>query len=109
MARNFSNAKLLSAFVLDRTPVSAGSIYRRGYASASASQGVMSAGSVKGGGGEGREGRGVLAKKGGEESAKASSWVPDPVTGDYRPENQADQTDVAELREMHLKNNIRRH
>ncbi|MCL7050089.1 hypothetical protein MKW94_013983 [Papaver nudicaule] len=32
-----------------------------------------------------------------------SSWVPDPVTGYYRPENHADEIDVAELREMLLK------
>ena len=51
---------------------------------------------------------GVMAKKGGEESGK-TSWVPDPVTGYYRPENRANEIDVAELRDLLLKNNIRRH
>ena len=66
---------------------------RRGYAAAS--QGVASAS------------HGVMGKKAGEESAK-KSWVPDPVTGYYRPENRADEIDVAELREMLLNNKIRR-
>lgn len=30
-------------------------------------------------------------------------WTPDPVTGYYRPENAADEIDVAELRAMLLK------
>ncbi|KAH7862585.1 hypothetical protein Vadar_006807 [Vaccinium darrowii] len=95
MARSFSNAKLLSAFVVDRISVS---ISRRGYAAAS-SQGAVS-GSVRGGGG------GVMAKKGVEDSSKkTSSWVPDPVTGYYRPESHANEINVAELREMLLKNN----
>ncbi|KAI3968552.1 hypothetical protein MKX01_007862 [Papaver californicum] len=34
---------------------------------------------------------------------ETSSWVPDPVTGYYRPESHADDIDVAELREMLLK------
>ena len=66
---------------------------RRGFASAS--QGVASAS------------HGVMGKKSGEESAK-KSWVPDPVTGYYRPENRTDEIDVAELREMLLNNKIRR-
>ncbi|GMP88800.1 hypothetical protein CsSME_00040646 [Camellia sinensis var. sinensis] len=71
MARSLSNAKLFSAFIVDRIS--------------------------------------AMAKKGGEEVTKTSSWVPDPETGYYRPENHADDIDVAELREMLLKNNIRRH
>ncbi|GMQ00152.1 hypothetical protein CsSME_00047360 [Camellia sinensis var. sinensis] len=96
MARSLSNAKLLSAFIVDRISVSAS---RRGYAGAS--QGVA----VSGSGGA----RAAMAKKGGEEVTKTSSWVPDPKTGYYRPENHADDIDVAELRQMLLKNNIRRH
>lgn len=47
-----------------------------------------------------------MAKKGGEETTKkTSSWVPDPVTGYYRPESHAEVIDVADLREMLLKNN----
>ncbi|GFS35619.1 hypothetical protein Acr_00g0040990 [Actinidia rufa] len=56
----------------------------RGYAAAAASQGNAS-GSVIGA----VAARGlVMAKKGGEESGK-TSWVPDPLTGYYRPENRA--------------------
>ncbi|KAK2970066.1 hypothetical protein RJ640_006539 [Escallonia rubra] len=36
-------------------------------------------------------------------------WVPDPVTGYYRPENQAKELDAAELRELLLKHKIIRH
>lgn len=44
----------------------------------------------------------MLLKKGQEDSGK-TSWVPDPVTGYYRPENLAKEVDPAELREMLLK------
>ena len=91
MARSFSNAKLLSAFVVDGF---SRIVSRRGYATASVS--------VRGGGSATNSG--VMAKKVGEESTKTSSWVPDPVTGYYRPENHAKEIDVAELREMLLKN-----
>lgn len=42
---------------------------------------------------------GKVAKKSGEErvTAEKESWVPDPVTGYYRPENSK-EIDVAELR-----------
>ncbi|XAR58421.1 hypothetical protein NMG60_11013806, partial [Bertholletia excelsa] len=52
---------------------------------------------------EGGGGAGAMARKGMEESTKSAPWVPDPVTGYYRPENHANQIDVAELREMLLK------
>ncbi|KAL6978384.1 hypothetical protein U1Q18_020052 [Sarracenia purpurea var. burkii] len=103
MARSFSNSKLISTFVVDRISVS---VSRRGYAAAAPSQGGVS---VSVGGGAGAARGSVLGKKGGKESTKTSAWVPDPVTGYYRPENRADEIDVVELREMHLKNNIRRH
>lgn len=71
-------------------------LYRRGYASAS--QGLVSSvvrgGSVR---------SGVLAKKSEETVSERSSWVPDPVTGYYRPEKGSDEIDVAELREVLLK------
>ncbi|KZV56591.1 hypothetical protein F511_09070 [Dorcoceras hygrometricum] len=41
-------------------------------------------------------------KKGAEEPSKIS-WVPDPVTGYYRPENQAKEMDAAELRAILIK------
>ncbi len=95
MARSFSNAKVLSALVVDGMSLA---IHRRGYAAASgaASSAVRAQKS------------GVMVKKMGEEMMKVrasetSAWVPDPVTGYYRPENQTKQIDVAELRAMHLK------
>ncbi|TJW23151.1 hypothetical protein E7L52_22550, partial [Bacillus paralicheniformis] len=50
----------------------------------------------------------AMMKKGGEESKKSSSWVPDPVTGYYKPEGQTNQMDAAELRELLLKQKTRR-
>nr|DAD38111.1 TPA_asm: hypothetical protein HUJ06_008752 [Nelumbo nucifera] len=41
-----------------------------------------------------------------EESA-ASSWIPDPITGYYRPENHGEEIDVAELRRVLLNQKIR--
>ncbi|PKA50971.1 Late embryogenesis abundant protein Lea5 [Apostasia shenzhenica] len=39
----------------------------------------------------------------GSDSAAASAWVPDPVTGCYRPANRVRDIDPAELRLMLLK------
>nr|GMD94426.1 protein SENESCENCE-ASSOCIATED GENE 21, mitochondrial-like [Ipomoea batatas] len=47
-------------------------------------------------------------KKAGEASRKETSWVPDPVTGYYRPENIAKEMDAAEMRAALIKNKIRR-
>ncbi|EOX95115.1 hypothetical protein QUC31_004859 [Theobroma cacao] len=94
MARSFSNAKLFSTFVADGI---SNAISRRGYAAAS--QGVVSGGAAR---------NAAVVKKTGEEMAGAKekvSWVPDPVTGFYRPENTAKEIDVAELRAMLLKKN----
>lgn len=47
-----------------------------------------------------------MPKKAGEEkvgSAHEVSWVPDPKTGYYRPDNRAEEIDVAELRAALLK------
>ncbi|KAH7517055.1 indole-3-acetic acid-induced protein ARG2 [Ziziphus jujuba] len=99
MARSFSNAKLLSALVVDGFSTA---ISRRGYAAAS--QGVVSSVARGGAGGSGRN----VVKKSGEEivgSTEKVSWTPDPVTGYYRPENGAQEIDVAELRAMLLKKN----
>ena len=98
MARSFSNAKVLSAVVFDGI---SNAIYRRGYAAAS--QGVVSS-VARGGGGAARSG--TVVKKTGEQRAPSGekvSWVPDPVTGCYRPENTANEIDVAELRATLLK------
>ena len=89
---SFSNAKLVTAFVVDRFSVS---LTRRGYAVAAASQGSA---------------KRVVTKKGGEkESNKTSSWVPDPKTGCYRPESHANDIDVAELHQALFNNKVNRH
>ncbi|KAL1550256.1 Protein SENESCENCE-ASSOCIATED GENE 21, mitochondrial [Salvia divinorum] len=93
MARSFSNAKTVSALL-------SSIISRRGFAHAAASQGGVSS-SLRGGAPS------VMLKKGSEESAKIS-WVPDPKTGYYRPENHAKEIDAAELREMLVKSKTRR-
>ncbi|KAH0645510.1 hypothetical protein KY290_034300 [Solanum tuberosum] len=53
----------------------------------------------------------MMKLKGGDEdqSPPKSPWVPHPVTGYYRPENQADQIDAVELRSMLLKSKFRGH
>ncbi|MCE2055898.1 protein senescence-associated gene 21, mitochondrial [Datura stramonium] len=98
MARSFSNCKVISAFVVDSVSAA---IYRRGYAAAS--QGAVS-GSVRGGGGAVRHNV-MMKKKGAEELNKTTSWVPDPVTGYYRPEGHVKEIDAAELRNMLLNHN----
>ncbi|KAJ9543174.1 hypothetical protein OSB04_022881 [Centaurea solstitialis] len=79
-------SKLFSSFALAR----------RGFATAT--QGI-----------NGAKGSGVaMIKKGGEESKKSTPWVPDPVTGYYKPESQIKQVDGAELRELLQKQNNQR-
>ena len=77
-------------------------LYRRGFSAAS--QGVVS--SVARGGGVTAASRNV-AKKSGEEAVvgptEKVSWVPDPVTGYYRPDNGVQEIDGAELRAALLK------
>ncbi|KAF8401445.1 hypothetical protein HHK36_012384 [Tetracentron sinense] len=100
MARSFSNAKLMIS------AVSFTIHNRRGYTVSS--QGLVSSvvrGGTKSGG---------MVKQGEErtmikERSETSSWVPDPVTGYYRPENRGDEMDVAELRETLLIHKIRQH
>ncbi|GMI90933.1 senescence-associated gene 21, Arabidopsis thaliana late embryogenensis abundant like 5 [Hibiscus trionum] len=78
MARSFSNARLFSAFVVDGI---SNVISRRGYAAAS--QWVVSTG-IRGGAWR------TVATAVKEEmvvggAKEKVSWVPDPVTGCYRP------------------------
>ncbi|XP_059294754.1 protein SENESCENCE-ASSOCIATED GENE 21, mitochondrial-like [Lycium ferocissimum] len=94
MARSISNSKVLSAFVSDSVSAF---LSRRGYAAAS--QGVVSGGA--------KGGMPRMMQKSGEESSVKTSWVPDPVTGYYRPEGQANEIDAAELRKMLLKHKSR--
>ncbi|MFX9848180.1 hypothetical protein ABTP16_20225, partial [Acinetobacter baumannii] len=89
MAGSFSNAKTVI------------SVFRRGYAAVSqAAAGVPS--SVRTGAPN------MMLKKKKGSSDNESSWGPDPITGYYRPENQAKEIDAAELREMLVNNKNRR-
>ncbi|KAL5561430.1 hypothetical protein UlMin_031177 [Ulmus minor] len=91
MARSLSNAKLLSALLVDGF---SNTITRRGYAAAS--QEVVSS-LAKGGA------RNGVKKSGEEVVSEKVSWIPDPKTGCYRPENLAQEIDPAELRAVLLK------
>lgn len=80
MARSFSSAKALSSLITAK-------LSTRGFAAAASSGGLSS--SVRAGAPS------VMLNK--KEESKIS-WVPDPVTGYYRPENHVDA--AAEVREM---------
>ncbi|XP_028786018.1 indole-3-acetic acid-induced protein ARG2 [Neltuma alba] len=86
MARSFSNLNGLSVLLVN-------AISRRGFASSS--QGFATTTARAGAASM----SGKVAKKSVEErvTAEKESWVPDPVTGYYRPENTK-EIDVAELR-----------
>ncbi|XP_057439267.1 indole-3-acetic acid-induced protein ARG2 [Lotus japonicus] len=88
MARSFANTKALSALLLDGISTS---LTRRGYSAAAATQSA-----TRGSG---------MTKMGGEDKGASTykvSWVPDPVTGYYKPENTKEVVDVAEMRAMLL-------
>ncbi|GFQ04125.1 late embryogenesis abundant protein lea5 [Phtheirospermum japonicum] len=87
MARTFCNAKVVSAFIANEISAV---VTRKGFATAA--QGTVRNGAPT-----------VMLKKVSEESSK-SAWIPDPVTGHYRPENQVKEMDPAELREMLINN-----
>lgn len=89
MARFFSNAKVISGLISKE-------INGRGF-SAVASQGAAVS--------TARSGAAVMKKTGEEVSKTAEkiSWVPDPRTGFYRPENVSQEIDAAELRAALLK------
>ncbi|XP_076890185.1 protein SENESCENCE-ASSOCIATED GENE 21, mitochondrial-like [Bidens hawaiensis] len=92
-----ASVKRTSSFVVDQLSVVA---VRRGYATAT--QGIVT-GSSRG------SGVAMMKKKASDqESKKSTPWVPDPVTGYYRPEGQTNEIDAAELREMLLKQKNRR-
>ncbi|KAI3819235.1 hypothetical protein L1987_13060 [Smallanthus sonchifolius] len=90
-----ASVKLISSLIADQLAVVTA---RRGFATAT--QGSVS-GSVRGSGV-------AIMKKGSEESKKSTPWVPDPVTGYYRPEGITNEIDAAELREILLKQKNRR-
>ncbi|CAK7348326.1 unnamed protein product [Dovyalis caffra] len=90
MARSFSNAKVISGLI-------SRAINGRGF-SAVASQGAAVS--------KARSSAASMVKKTGEEVGKSTektSWVPDPRTGFYRPENVIEEIDAAELRASLLK------
>ncbi|XP_073133892.1 protein SENESCENCE-ASSOCIATED GENE 21, mitochondrial-like [Henckelia pumila] len=80
MAPSFSNVKTLSAFISNKI----------------SAQGTVSR-AVR-----------LMLKNESEEPTKIS-WIPDPVTGYYRPENKAQEIDAAELRRILIKPRTRRH
>ncbi|KAM7255287.1 hypothetical protein ACFE04_020528 [Oxalis oulophora] len=97
MARSLSNAKLISTFVVDEI---SNAIFRRGY-SATATTTRVSRGTSSV-----TVGVASMSKKTGEDVSKSGKevpWIPDPVTGHYRPENLATEIDPAELRALLLK------
>ncbi|CAN1234210.1 Late embryogenis abundant protein 2 [Linum perenne] len=94
MSRSFATAGLLSAALTN-------AIRNRGFSSSAAAAAAATA--VKGGA-VSAAGR---VKKTGEETPagkqRVSSWIPDPRTGFYRPDNVAEEIDAAELRALLLK------
>ncbi|PWA66284.1 late embryogenesis abundant protein, LEA5-type [Artemisia annua] len=86
-----SSTKLVSSFVV---------VARRGFATAT--QGRSVSGNVRGSGI-------AMMKKATEDSKKSTPWVPDPVTGYYKPEGQTSQVDSADqIYELLLKQKNRR-
>ncbi|CAL9185779.1 unnamed protein product [Musa hybrid cultivar] len=97
MARSLSSAAAFAASVSQNIALL---VNRRGYAAAAAAAGVRRSVEQK-----------TVARKvvdssttaaSSSTSASSNSWVPDPVTGYYRPSNLRAQVDAAELREMSL-------
>nr|XP_043622996.1 protein SENESCENCE-ASSOCIATED GENE 21, mitochondrial [Erigeron canadensis] len=89
-----SNAKIVSSFIVGQCSL----VARRGYASTS--QGGVTQQALRG------DNVVNMMKKGGgdqESNKSAAAWIPDPVTGYYKPEGHENQIDPAELREMLLK------
>ncbi|MGG6669963.1 UNVERIFIED_CONTAM: hypothetical protein KWG05_18955, partial [Acinetobacter baumannii] len=72
----------------------------RGYAASAASSAMRRAAAAV----EGKGAAGMTQAKDGSSSSAARevSWVPDPVTGHYRPSNFAGGADAADLRAAHL-------
>ncbi|XP_073050471.1 protein SENESCENCE-ASSOCIATED GENE 21, mitochondrial-like [Primulina eburnea] len=81
MARSFSNVKTVSALISNKISV---------YSVGGMSNGVR------------------MLKNESEEPTKIS-WIPDPVTGYYRPENKSQEIDAAELRRILIKDKTRQH
>ncbi|KAK9161599.1 hypothetical protein Syun_007940 [Stephania yunnanensis] len=100
MARSLANVKLVSAAMADGLSLAINRfvLQKRFFCGGAAGgAGAVAVSAARGGGG--------IVKKAEEETI---SWIPDPKTGYYRPENKAEEIDVAELRQMLLNNKIRR-
>ncbi|KAL6850539.1 hypothetical protein ACP4OV_021166 [Aristida adscensionis] len=78
---------------LARSPAAPG----RGYAASAATGAMRRAAGAADGAAAGEAKEAARAAAGGE-----VSWVPDPVTGHYRPSNWAAAVDPADLRAAHL-------
>ncbi|KAI3968548.1 hypothetical protein MKX01_007858 [Papaver californicum] len=96
MAGSLSNTKLVLSALIDGISLS---INRSRGITSVASQAVGS--SVVRGDKVKKQSAGAVTEE--------SSWVPDPVTGYYRPENHADDIDVAALRETLMNQKINHH
>ncbi|XP_038903721.1 protein SENESCENCE-ASSOCIATED GENE 21, mitochondrial-like [Benincasa hispida] len=77
-------------------------LFRRGYTAEAmaASQRVASTSAAEG---IPARSNGMMKKEESETSTEKAAWVPDPVTGYYRPENYADVIDAVDLRAKLLK------
>nr|CAB3472700.1 unnamed protein product [Digitaria exilis]CAB3493600.1 unnamed protein product [Digitaria exilis] len=94
MALALSVSSALRAATLASAPRAATA---RGYAASAASGAMRRAAAAAEGAASGE------AKEAGRRGAAAEiSWVPDPVTGHYRPSNWAAAADPADLRAAHL-------
>ncbi|EPS70797.1 hypothetical protein M569_03965, partial [Genlisea aurea] len=91
MARSFSGVKAISAFVEGEIST----LSRRGFAAASRSiaSSVVNRGAQN-----------MMLKKSASDDNEKTAWVPDPVTGFYRPENDGKDMDPAELRAILINN-----
>ncbi|XP_008807301.1 late embryogenesis abundant protein Lea5-D-like [Phoenix dactylifera] len=97
MARALCSTAALAATLSDGITVL---ISRRGYAGAAAVTGTAA------NRGRSAEEKGTVVGSS-SSSSSSDSWVPDPVTGYYRPGNRRAEVDAAELRETFLSHRSR--
>jgi hypothetical protein len=93
MALALSGSSALRAAL---APIRAAAAATRGYAASAASGAMRRTAAAAEGAGAGE------AKEAGRGAAAEISWVPDPVTGHYRPANWSAAADPADLRAAHL-------
>ncbi|CAN1234209.1 Late embryogenis abundant protein 2 [Linum perenne] len=99
MSRSFATAGLLSAALTN-------AIRNRGFSSSAAAVTTAVKGGAVSAAGRMKKTAGRVKKTGEETPAgkqRVSSWIPDPRTGFYRPDNVAEEIDAAELRALLLK------